>query len=188
MKITNVMLGAMAAASTLAGFSAHSTPLIGGGWQLFYWENPNYPNTYGGPIYDYFSGDPTFTFTVTTNDRLNITDAFYNLDTFDLTINGVSQGSTGTPVDTDYAYIDGFAPGGFDAAFVSPYFSHATYDLGPGTYTLTGVTLFSPSAAGAGVGALELVPEPAGWALMLVGFGVVGALARRRTRLATVAA
>jgi hypothetical protein len=196
MKLTKVMVGAMAAASALAVFPAHAVQLVGGSWEPFYWENPNYPDPYGGPIYDYFSGDPFYTFTVTTHDALKITDAFYNLDTFDLTINNVDEGSTGTPADTDYAYIDPFDPldpnntiypASWDTAYASSYFSHAIYELGPGSYTVTGLVPYSPSGAGAGVGALELVPEPAGWALMLLGFGMIGGLMRRRAVRAAVA-
>ena len=41
------------------------------------------------------------------------------------------------------------------------------------TYSLASYTLFSPSGAAA-------VPEPASWAMMIAGFGGVGALLRRR--------
>lgn len=183
MKTRMIMAGAVAAALTAplaAPMPAQAQPLVlGDGWEYIEWSNPDYPDLYGGPIFDAFSGDETFTFTLTSNAVLNITDAFYNLPMFDLTVNGVDFGPTSTP-NQDYAYIDGYAPGGLDAAFADVHFSHGSYGLAAGDYTVTGYAF--NSYYGYGVGGIELaVPEPATWAMMLIGFGAIGSLARRRT-------
>ncbi|TFU03828.1 PEP-CTERM sorting domain-containing protein [Polymorphobacter arshaanensis] len=51
---------------------------------------------------------------------------------------------------------------------------------GPEAFQVAGLTVTAAPLAGA-------VPEPASWALMLVGFGMTGAAVRRRSRAMTVA-
>jgi len=83
-----------------------------------------------------------------------------------------------------------FAPGegdidGFDGnAWTDVNFSRLSYLFGPGSYSLT---ITGDGAAGlpAGFGVRldsvgSAVPEPATWAMMIGGFGAVGAVARRR--------
>ena len=86
-----------------------------------------------------------------------------------------------------YDVADG---GGFDLDFaygpdaqppvVSLYLADvgSTLSIVPGTYgfTLDGLD----GSAGSGTVTITAVPEPAAWAVMLVGFGAVGALLRRR--------
>lgn len=63
--------------------------------------------------------------------------------------------------------------------------SRATADIasfsigGPDTFGVQSVTLGTP------IGALAGVPEPATWAMMIAGFGMVGGAMRRRAKLAT---
>ena len=92
------------------------------------------------------SWDTEFDFTVTTLAELQVTDAFNSGDQFEVFINTVSQGLTSTPV-------EGFTIGNdFTAAFSDPNFSSASYLLGPGSYTVTGLTTLSPfGAGGAGI-------------------------------------
>lgn len=45
---------------------------------------------------------------------------------------------------------------------------------------------FTASSTGSFSAAVAAVPEPGAWALMLVGFGGIGALMRRRTALAAI--
>ncbi|MGI4876171.1 MAG: FxDxF family PEP-CTERM protein, partial [Janthinobacterium lividum] len=58
------------------------------------------------------------------------------------------------------------------------------YTFGVGSYTIaySGTVKGRPASVGSSVTfALAEVPEPASWALMVVGFGMVGFAARRRT-------
>ena len=68
------------------------------------------------------------------------------------------------------------------------------YDPGAGPYSIsaqytiiTGVGSQGNGAANSVVNVLNAVPEPATWALMIMGFGGVGALARNRRRQASFA-
>jgi hypothetical protein len=55
-----------------------------------------------------------------------------------------------------------------------------TYTLGDGTYTLTIMGANSGPGSLAGTVTINAVPEPAAWAMMLIGFGAIGASMRRR--------
>lgn len=59
----------------------------------------------------------------------------------------------------------------------------------PGTYSVTTrYTLNAPTAGSAiSTGAIAAVPEPATWALMIMGFGGAGAMIRRRRQVAVAA-
>jgi hypothetical protein len=183
MRLSKVLLGALAATAVVAAVPASAAVLtLGGGWSGFFNVNPNYPDPDGGPLYDIDTGDTSYTFTLTGDSVLKITDLYYNLDQFDITINGVDQGPTSYP---QQDYVEPQADP--DLAFADPHFSHGEYALGPGFYEVTGVSIFSPY--GYNVGAIELdVPEPAAWAMMLAGFGLVGGLVRRRGARAALAA
>jgi hypothetical protein len=68
------------------------------------------------------------------------------------------------------------------------------FDPGPGPYSIsaqytiiTGSGAQGNGAANSVVNVLNAVPEPATWALMIMGFGGVGSLARARRRQAAVA-
>ena len=55
-----------------------------------------------------------------------------------------------------------------------------TYTLGDGTYTLTIMGDNSGPGSLGGTVTINAVPEPAAWAMMLIGFGAIGASMRRR--------
>jgi hypothetical protein len=122
--------------------------------------------------------NPSFEFTVVGNATLKITDAFLSGDQFEVFLNGLSKGLTSTPInDGSTASFD------YDGAFASSSFSHGSYVLTSGNYVLTAAVTLSPY--GGGGGAVELissgaVPEPATWAMMIGGMGVVGGAMRRR--------
>nr|WP_295661618.1 FxDxF family PEP-CTERM protein [Polymorphobacter sp.] len=72
--------------------------------------------------------------------------------------------------------------GGTTQAYLDP------YTFGTGNYTIaySGTVKGRPASVGSSVTfALAAVPEPASWALMVVGFGMVGFAARRRTTAVT---
>ena len=165
---TRIVASLSALVVVMAAGVAQATVLFpGGGWSAFSFDGV------GVPFAD------SFTFTLTAPTMFNITDAFADGDQFDIVINGVDKGATSTPL------ADGTSVGAdYNAAFASPKFSHGSYTLGPGEYTVTGSPLLSPF--GSGGGAVELVavasgaPEPAAWAMMLIGLGGVGAAIRAR--------
>lgn len=96
---------------------------------------------------------------------------------YDVLLGGVSQasGSAGiVPVFNDGFAFYGFSGGSFDEVRLQ--------------VRTDGGTFFDPSAYEAGAfDAIQIgdgtggVPEPATWAMMILGFGLVGAAARRRT-------
>ncbi len=68
--------------------------------------------------------------------------------------------------------------GGSTQAFLS------AHTFGPGDYTIaySGTVSGKPASVGSSITfALATVPEPASWALMIVGFAMVGTAARRRS-------
>ena len=93
----------------------------------------------------------------------------------------------------DFGLIQLTGPGGFTADYATK--SDGTFEirtLGPtilqaGTYTLSVQGASSGMAAYTGdftLSALAAVPEPATWALMILGFGAVGGAMRRRQSVA----
>jgi hypothetical protein len=175
MTIKTLAAGVALAVAMAAGAAQASTPLVlDAGWSQF---------SFGG-VASSFSTD--YSFTLAGPAVLKVTDAYLDGDQFDITINGVDQGPTSTPVN-DGTTVDS----DFDAAFASPKFSHAAYNLGAGTYDVTGTVVQSPYGGG-GAG-IELsspvagVPEPATWGMMILGFLGLGAALRtgRRSQVAT---
>lgn len=97
--------------------------------------------------------------------------------TFDF-FNGITlvkSGAGGTTTSTQIASGVAFFPPDNGAFTFDSFITSFTIDTlsGPASldYALATYTLFSPSGA---------VPEPATWAMMIVGFGGVGAMVRRR--------
>jgi hypothetical protein len=78
-------------------------------------------------------------------------------------------------INTDYIGVENISPGGlalFSGSVTHPLFAAGTWTAGNTTITAT-------AATGA-------VPEPAAWAMLIAGFGLTGAAARRR-RIAVAA-
>lgn len=170
MKVANLLAGAVACITMFgAGAASAATLPLDGGWQYISFDGAGSDVT------------PTFQFSLTSTARFDITDAYFDGDQFEVTINGISQGLTSTPTN-DGTFAD------VDEAFSSPLFSHGSYLLGPGDYTVSATAFLSPYGSGGGAARLVsagAVPEPASWALMLGGFGLVGGAMRSR-RKATV--
>ena len=168
----------MAATAAVAALGLAAAPAVAdtivqdGGWDVFEFGGA------GSAVFDQ-QNNIDFTFTLTSSSTLRITDGYFDGDQFDVIINGIDQGATSTPT-----FATTYIGDAWTNAFESSNFSHASYDLGPGTYDVQAYMLQSPYGAGAGAFSLGVlparVPEPATWGLMLVGFAAVGFAARRR--------
>lgn len=177
----NVIKGLLAAAALTTLFAAPAkadviVPLVnGGGWTDFFFADK-------GSAFQNLDGDTLdFTFTLTDPGILRVTDGFNDGDEFAVTINGITS-ATSPGVFAGNNILDCWSCVFAFPAYGATY-SHATYFLAPGSYSVTGIVTVSPF--GAGEGAIMLggpVPEPATWALMLTGFGGLGAVLRRSRR------
>lgn len=175
------MLSGVAVAAILAVTAvpqkAEAIPLVlDGGWQEF---------TFGGVGSTW---SDSFTFTALSTVYLAVTDAFLSGDRFQFFANAVSIGLTSAPT-TQGDQIGS----NYDAAFADARWSSGQAALGPGSYTITGLTVASPF--GAGGAAIQLssqaldgpifdptppIPLPAAGWLMIAGLGGLAALRRRR--------
>ncbi|WP_337658356.1 PEPxxWA-CTERM sorting domain-containing protein [Sphingorhabdus sp. Alg231-15] len=170
----------LATAAAIAAFSAGSaqaaTLVLDAGWTNF-----NFGDT-GSAI------TPDFDFVLTGPGYFNVTDVDGIGDVFQFTINGVVQPLTSAPV------LGGPTTADPDIAFAGGFYTRASYLLGAGSYTVTGIVTDSPFGFGGLGGFAELsstapVPEPATWAFMILGFGAIGGALRsnrRRQRKAKV--
>jgi len=125
------------------------------------------------------TGNP-ITFTATTDVLFNITDAYEKGDTFTVDINpGAITFTTDTvPVDASGAVTDP------NAAFLDPTYSHGSWLLGPGSYTVDIYAAASPfSGGGAYAEVVTAVPEPTSLLLLLAVIGSIGAGMRLKKRL-----
>ncbi len=130
---------------------------------------------------------PSFSFNIDSNpSSFNMGAYSFMVNVQNYTVNGAL--ASAAPGFTFYTPADG---GGFN----SPTASYFGQQLFSGTLVaptlLTGnFTLFSNNSLSTALGTLSVtsaVPEPATWAMMLVGFGMVGATARYRRRATKVA-
>lgn len=154
-----VLSASIALGVAVASSAAYADTLtVGSGWSQF---------SFAG-VGSSFS--TSFTFDLTAPALFKVTDAFLDGDQFNIFINGVDMGLTSTPVN-DGTNINS----NYDAAFASSLFSHASYLLGPGSYTVTGTVVLSPYGAGgaaAELSAPSAVPLPG--ALWLFGSAMAG--------------
>ena len=183
----NMKLFATAAIAAGLGFGMASssfadTPLVlGTGWLSDEVDNTTDPSL-----------GSAFTVTLGAGQaaQFSISDGFLHGDTYTIVLNGVdvfmSQlGVTATPFDNNLGPAAPF----YAADWLDPTFSHFALQFGPGSYSFV-VTGDCGGGCPAGFGyRLDSlgVPEPAAWALMLAGFGLVGATLRSGRRQALTA-
>lgn len=124
--------------------------------------------------------DAPWTFTLGSAGTLTLLDGFNSGDQFSLADFGTGIGSTSAPIAGQDCGSD------ITACLGNAAISKGTFALGAGNHSISGTTLLSPFGGGAGffrvterVGA---VPEPATWALMLLGFGFIGFSMRSRRK------
>ncbi|WP_077034502.1 PEP-CTERM sorting domain-containing protein [Pelomonas sp. KK5] len=161
-----------------------------GSWQEFTVDNFVGPS-FGTQWIDFADGSPlSFQFTVPTGfvAQLTVVDAGFAGDTFTVSNGGAVIGTTSAVAAGTTA---GSVVFDFDEALANPAYSRGTFTLAAGSYSIGGALLQSVVddgglALNATNGALKLsvtaVPEPASFALLLAGLGVVGLLARRAPR------
>ena len=197
-----LLIAAAGAVAIIAAGSANAQYVLqpltyGGGWQEFGWSNG------AGSIWTDGSFGPPVEYTFTVGpfaEKLQVADGYNAGDEFAFFLTDLSTSTGGIY----YTSISQYNPDvynplyyigdNYSAAFYpieAPYFSHLQLTLGPGSYELIGIVTQTTqtehgifSCCGTGGIQLTYVPEPAGWALMLLGFGVVGAALRHREKSA----
>ena len=130
----------------------------------------------------------SFAFTLLSTATLRVTDAFLSGDRFNILQilpTSVSLGQTSAPGSSGDQ-----VGGNYDAAFADSRWSSGSFVFGPGSYEVTGTVTASPFGGGGGAvqlvagGVASAVPEPATWAMMLIGFAGLGLASRRKQALA----
>lgn len=127
----------------------------------------------------------TFRLRLNTPGLLNVVDAGFAGDSFELFLDGEQLALTSPSFDDSYPESKGLD---FDAAFADARWSRGVYTLDAGEYLITGRLYRSALddqgvALNATVGAISVtaVPEPAEWALMALGLSALIAKRRRTT-------
>jgi hypothetical protein len=154
------------------GFTSTGTPLFGPGFAAG--TSPGGVLAPAGPWTITLSGPATLT----------VTDVEISGDRFTLFDNGVLLGQTSAPVPNASSVGECIS-----CALADPNYSHGFFPLGPGSHSITG-TFDGVITNGDGDFIIHAVgvPEPGAWALMLVGFGGLGAALRSRRRMASAVA
>jgi hypothetical protein len=157
-----------------AAFTGTPSPLSGPGFAIG--TNPPFGGTALAPA------GTTWTITLTSPAKLIVTDVEASGDQFDIFDNAAILGVTSAPC-VGCAYVGE----NISAALGNPFFSHGYFDLPIGVNVLSGVFVGSVGEGDVDFIVTSGIPEPAGWALMLVGVGTMGAAlrSRRRTQSAT---
>ena len=166
---------ALAMGLALAAAPSFATPMVlGSGWQTDQVLTSGTPSV-ASPL--------TITLLAGQAAQFSLTDAYIVGDTYTIVLNGVDvfttiPGTTATPFDNS---LGPFAAT-YGPAWLNQDYSKIALQFGEGSYSFV-VTGDCVGGCPAGFGyRIDLlgVPEPASWALMLAGFGLVGATLRGR--------
>lgn len=165
-----LLVGAVLASSLFAANAQAATLVVDGGWSKFFF------GVTGSSIYDSSSSDLSYDFVLSGSALLKVTDAFAIGDVFEIFDNGVSIFSTGA------FDVGGVITTDPDIAFGGGAYSYGSLLLGAGSHKITGLATASPFGSGGAFIELKgsAVPEPATWAMMIIGFGLAGVSLRRR--------
>ena len=181
-----------AAALALAGVGSAQATIVDitapayGTWQVF--DVSDLLSASGGTEWIDIADGSTLTFNIVVPTgyaaHVTVVDGGFAGDAFGVFANGSLLGSTGPAVDTQAVNV-GL---NFDAALADSRYSRGVFELGAGTYSLTGVLTLSATDSGlplnTTVGGLRVdvsaVPVPPSAALMVAGLAALGLLVRRR--------
>jgi hypothetical protein len=178
-KFILVGAAALAVAATSAPPSLADTALVvGSGWQYDQIDALSTPSE---------GSNVTFTVAAGSADIFRLSDAFNPGDVYTVSWDGGAD--TASSVFVTYSDFSTNDTGPFGSTFAPAWltssYSHLLLDFGPGTYSLSVEgNCAGGCPAGFGYRLDSDVPEPATWALMLAGFGGLGAALRSRRRMA----
>ncbi|MEO7787052.1 MAG: PEPxxWA-CTERM sorting domain-containing protein [Sphingomicrobium sp.] len=188
MLLKKITIGLASAIALVAATPAAATAIVVGQWYAFGFAGVGSTLASGGSVTpgtnpaSIAAPEGPWTFTLTETGALTVVDGFLSGDRFAITDFGSAIGNTSVPV--------GDAGCGSDITLClsSPSISKGVFALASGNHSISGTVLSSPFSSGGAffrVAAVAgAVPEPGTWAMMLVGFGLVGASVRRRNAVA----
>ena len=184
MFLKKLMMTAVAAGALVAAAPAAAAPITVGQWYTFGFSgqgsaigNGNGFSLGTNPV-AVAAPDSPWTFVLASVGSITVVDGFISGDQFAISDFGSAIGTTSAPTTGSSCGSD------ISACLANASMSKGTFSLAAGSHSITGTL---PTSVGAGAGFfivrgsdIAAVPEPATWAMMLVGFGAMGVSMRRR--------